>query len=169
MQPTNFPALVNNFSNEKQNKNRKKIIIKKGQGSFRSRIPPVGYFSFFSTETTKPVKKTHNGRAATGTNPIKREKIFNFFFFFLSHVIIGPPIPSEKQIGQNWKSFPFCTVTWHACIPARKEKKVQSQIFFLSRKVFFSFQKILPLKDALESILKIEHNSGSARTLGQKT
>ena len=42
---------------------------------------------YFSTET-KPVKKTHNERAATGTNPIKKARFWKtefFFFYLMSH------------------------------------------------------------------------------------
>jgi hypothetical protein len=99
MQPTNFPALVNNFSNEKQNKNRKKIQ-KKGQGSFRSRIPPVGYFSFFPPKRRSQSRKHTTGVQQPGPTQL-RERRFSTSFFFFSHVIIGPPIPSEKQIGRN--------------------------------------------------------------------
>lgn len=162
MQPTNF-SIVNNFFQ----KNRQK---KEEQGSFVRFQPYAVCWLFFIFPPKRSQSRKHTTSVQQpGPTQLRERRFSTSFFFFFSHVIIRPPIPSEKQIGQNWKSFPFCTVTWHACIPARKEKKVQSQIFFLSRKVFFSFQKILPLKDALESILKIEHNSGSARTLGQKT
>lgn len=142
MQPTNFPALVNNFSNEKQNKNRKKIIIKKGQGSFRSRIPPVGYFSFFSTETTKPVKKTHNGRAATGTNPIKREKIFNFFFFFSFLMSSsGPLFLPKNKLAKTENLFHFAQ--WHDTHVSQREKKKKfnPKSFFSQEKFSFLFKK----------------------------
>lgn len=135
MQPTNFPALVNNFSNEKQNKNRKKIIKK------RTRIvpfkdPACWLFFIFSTETTKPVKKTHIGRAATGTNPIKREKIFNFFFFLFSchH---WAPYSFRKTNSPKLKIFSILHSDMTRIYPSEKRKKSSIPKSFL----FFTFSK----------------------------